>query len=171
MLTLLKFLGVCPVVPARDKLLEVIKRLAAQPEDTVRAKLLEPVDHRLAIRVSLDDDDGELGLPCQITQKQPLSLAHALPFTLPLTDKKLALALKNHVDIAGRRLWVGLNQSFELKEVNVRRVGVVHQLHVRTGCRHPCRRSHCPVGPLWRAQERLNCRRVPATQGTCQSSP
>ena len=32
---LLKFLGVCPVVPARDKLLEVINRFAAHPEATV----------------------------------------------------------------------------------------------------------------------------------------
>ena len=35
MLSLLKFLGISPVVPASDKLLEVIKRLAAHPEPTI----------------------------------------------------------------------------------------------------------------------------------------
>ena len=46
-------------------------------------------------------------------------MADAFTFSLPLTDKELALALKNHVDVAGRRFGVGLNQSFELKKINM----------------------------------------------------
>lgn len=101
--------------------------------------MLKPLYHRLPICVALDDDYGELGLPCQIAQKQPLSLAYAFTFPLPLTNKEFALALKHHVNVAGRRFRIGLNQSPELKEINVRSVLVAHQPHgLATLCAVAC---------------------------------
>jgi hypothetical protein len=91
--------------------------------------LLKLLNHRVTIRVALNYDDSKLGLPCQIAQEQPLSLADAFTFPRPFTNTEFALAFKHHVNVAGRRLGVGFNQSFELKKVNVRRVLVTHKPH------------------------------------------
>lgn len=73
---------------------------------------LKLVDYGFFVRIALDDDDRELGKPCEVSQQQPLPLAHTLTLALPLTDQEVAFAFKHHVNVAGNRFGVALNQPW-----------------------------------------------------------
>lgn len=124
-LTSLSF--VCPVVPTSQEILKVVKRITSVFKLPTHVDNFELPDHCFSVRVAVNDDDNKLRLLRKILQKNLLPLTDGLVLPLPLTNQKLALAFEHHVDVARVRLRVGCNHSFELKEINVSGVGVVHQ--------------------------------------------